>query len=123
MRHPSLWPGRSRAPSTPWPRDPSRPPSRQDREPSTSAPTVPLVRGDPGRIADADDAPAGSADQGCPLPRPVPGREERTPMSTQPRTPAGTPDGGRFEATSRPDAGMDATLVAMNTDGSDGSIY
>src|SRR5690625_3491693 len=44
-------------------------------------------------------------------------------MSTQPRTPAGTPDGGRFEATSRPDAGMDATLVAMNTDGSDGSIY
>lgn len=44
-------------------------------------------------------------------------------MSTQPRTPAGTPDGGRFAATSRPDAGMDATLVSMNTDGSDGSIY
>lgn len=44
-------------------------------------------------------------------------------MSTQPRSPAGTPDGGRFAAISRPDAGMDATLVAMNTDGSDGSIY
>src|SRR5699024_4788410 len=44
-------------------------------------------------------------------------------MSTQPRTPAGTPDGGRFEATSRSDAAADATLVAMNNDGSNGSIF
>ena len=44
-------------------------------------------------------------------------------MSTQPRTPAGTPDGGRFTTTSRPDADPDATLVAMNSDGSHGSIF
>lgn len=44
-------------------------------------------------------------------------------MSTQPRTPAGNPDGGQFAATSRPDADADVTLVPMNSDGSRGSIF
>lgn len=44
-------------------------------------------------------------------------------MGTQPRTPAGNPDGGRFAATSRSDAAADVTLVAMNSDGSPGSIF
>ena len=44
-------------------------------------------------------------------------------MSTQPRTPAGNPYGGQFVATSRPDADADATLVAMSSDGSSGSIF
>ncbi|MDN5893237.1 MAG: hypothetical protein L0H93_04345 [Nocardioides sp.] len=44
-------------------------------------------------------------------------------MRTQPRTPAGGPDGGRFAATSRSDAATDVTLVPMNSDGSHGSIF
>lgn len=44
-------------------------------------------------------------------------------MSTQPRTPAGSPDGGRFAPTSRSDVAADVTLVAMNSDGSHGSIF
>ena|SRR5690625_1382018 len=44
-------------------------------------------------------------------------------MNTQPRAPMGTPEGGQFAATSRPDAAADVTLVPMNSDGSHGSIY
>src|SRR5690625_4653686 len=44
-------------------------------------------------------------------------------MNTQPRAPMGTPEGGQFAATSRPDAAADVTLVAMNNDGSHGSIF
>lgn len=44
-------------------------------------------------------------------------------MSTQPRMPAGTADGGRFASTGRSEVGADATLVPMSTDGADGSIY
>lgn len=44
-------------------------------------------------------------------------------MMTQPRTPSGSPEGGRFGSISRPDALMDATLVPMSENGTDGSIY
>ncbi len=44
-------------------------------------------------------------------------------MTTQPRTPSGSPEGGRFGTISRPDALMDATLVPMSENGTDGSIY
>lgn len=44
-------------------------------------------------------------------------------MSTQPRMPAGAPDGGRFASKARSEVGADATLVPMSTDGADGSIY
>lgn len=44
-------------------------------------------------------------------------------MNTQPRAPMGTPEGGQFAATSRPDAAADVTLVPMNSDGFHGSIY
>lgn len=44
-------------------------------------------------------------------------------MSTQPRSPSGTPEGGRFSAISRPEAIADATLVPMSENGSGGSIY
>src|SRR5690625_2161813 len=44
-------------------------------------------------------------------------------MNTQPRAPMGTPEGGQFAATSRPDAAADVTHVPMNSDGSHGSIY
>lgn len=44
-------------------------------------------------------------------------------MTTQPRTPSGSPEGGRFAPVSRPDALMDATLVPMSENGTDGSIY
>src|SRR5699024_11976825 len=37
--------------------------------------------------------------------------------------PMGTPEGGQFAATSRPDAAADVTLVPMSSDGSHGSIY
>lgn len=44
-------------------------------------------------------------------------------MTAQPRTPSGSPEGGRFAAISRPDVLMDATLVVMSENGTDGSIY
>ena len=44
-------------------------------------------------------------------------------MTAQPRTPSGSPEGGRFASISRPDVLMDATLVAMSENGTDGSIY
>ena len=44
-------------------------------------------------------------------------------MTTQPRSPSGSPDGGQFMSISRPDALMDATLVPMSDNGTDGSIY
>lgn len=44
-------------------------------------------------------------------------------MSTQPRAPAGSPEGGRFGSISRPEAPADATLVPMSENGSGGSIY
>lgn len=44
-------------------------------------------------------------------------------MRTQPRMPAGAPEGGRFASKARSEVGADATLVPMSTDGADGSIY
>lgn len=44
-------------------------------------------------------------------------------MTTQPRTPSGSPEGGRFGTIARPEALMDATLVPMSENGTDGSIY
>src|SRR5699024_7233073 len=58
----------------------------------------------------------------CPAPRQQIGKERQS-LHTQPPAPMGTPEGGQFAATSRPDAAADATLVPMNSDGSHGSIY
>lgn len=44
-------------------------------------------------------------------------------MTTQPRTPSGSPEGGQFERTPRPEALVGATLVSMSENGTDGSIY
>ncbi|GAA1491461.1 hypothetical protein [Brachybacterium sacelli] len=44
-------------------------------------------------------------------------------MTTQPRTPSGSPEGGQFERTPRPEALVGATLVPMSENGTNGSIY
>lgn len=44
-------------------------------------------------------------------------------MTTQPRTPSGSPEGGQFGRTPRPEALVGATLVPMSENGTDGSIY
>lgn len=44
-------------------------------------------------------------------------------MTAQPRTPSGSPEGGRFTSISRSEVLMGATLVPMSENGTDGSIY
>jgi len=44
-------------------------------------------------------------------------------MMAQSRVPSGSPEGGRFASITRPDVLMDATLVPMSENGTDGSIY
>lgn len=44
-------------------------------------------------------------------------------MTMQPRTRSGSPKGGQFERTPRPEALVGATLVSMSENGTDGSIY
>lgn len=44
-------------------------------------------------------------------------------MTAQPRTPPGSPEGGQFTSISRSEVLMDATLLPMSENGTDGSIY
>lgn len=44
-------------------------------------------------------------------------------MTMQPRTPSGSPEGGQFERTPRPEALVGATLESMSENGTEGSIY
>src|SRR5699024_7257654 len=84
--------------------------------------TSPAAASGPAAHGTIDPDPTDPGRDSWPATRQQIGKERQT-MNTQPRAPMGTPEGGQFAATSRPDAAADVTLVPMNSDGSHGSIY